>query len=170
MKQQHFSDTFPVHVGWCSHVKDFISTLRETLHLAIITLWILPLRWHPNCYIQKSKPHLWKLLPYVKYSEMLPGNLILLKLNWCFLDRICPISSILKGLSRLGPQPVLAVIMLILIKRLILAVSLFWSFEKYFLMFWSSDSWDLDHEEELEALVTWEKSSHLVYNINGQFW
>ena len=73
------------------------------LHITVITLQTLPLRWRPNCCFQKSKPHFWKLLPYVKYSEMLLDNLILLKLNWCSLDHICPISSIFKGLSRLGP-------------------------------------------------------------------
>lgn len=50
-------------------------TLRRTLHL----FWILPHRRPPNCYIQKSQSHFGKLLSYAKYSEMVPGSLILLK-------------------------------------------------------------------------------------------
>lgn len=36
-------------------------------------------------------------------------------------------------------------------------------------MFWSSDSRDLDYEEELEALVIWENAPTLYITLTGNF-
>lgn len=52
------SKTLSLHLDSWITVKDSPPTLRKTtLHLTMIIFWILPLKWFPNCYIQKSQPH-----------------------------------------------------------------------------------------------------------------
>lgn len=80
MQHLQLSETLSLHLDSGIIVKESPATLRKTtLHLTMIIFWSLPLKWFPNCYIQKSQPHFGKLLPYVNYSERLLDKHVLLK-------------------------------------------------------------------------------------------